>query len=853
MSAAATTAPLDATRTIETPTVTVQAQRDGIHDSLWRIAQRYLGDGNRWPEIYRLNRGLPQADGARLTDPSLIRPGWTLRLPSPATAAPNRAHSPAPPATPRTPHLPPRHTQAPSSPPRGIPTPAPATPPAPPAQSAGPASGSPSDVHTHASAPPTHDDPSIDLGDGLYVSLGLAAAISGALVSVRRRNRRWYAPGSGRRDDLPVAPVVRSLHLAHLRATTPPAPDDAEDSETGGSTTRAEEHGDEAEEHPETARRRDPRCAAPGRARPRGHPAGGIDLSVAHGLGLVGPGAREAARAMLLDALTTGAGTPGGDGAGRRVDALIPAADLDLLAGSHPSGGLPPRLHVAADLPAALDQLESAILTRARRAERHAGDRQPREAGAIVLFTRVPSDVGRLQGVLDNGAAVAITGVLLGQWRAGTSVYVQTDGVVSAAHGPAAPRLGARLFSLPETATRTLLDLLHDADQPRATASSIHTTGSDPRATGATTGAGDRLEGTDSTTPTREPAAATDLIHAPVTVDPNDNTLHPPDPGAIPDPRTPADSQPAPPRDAELRPGRRGGKSKTPLQLQVLGPLSLMWRKHPHPADEADKADAAGDNAVGDRGQYCQPQAVTPVEIIGALSPRVRELLVALAVHPDGITRDRLADTLWPDTPPERPFNSLNTTLGRLRTALTRATGGQLTEIVLSAGDQHRLDPTLVEVDYAAFAAAAHARQRATTDTDRAQAWQQMLATYRGELAEGVGAEWLETPREAIRRDAIDAATGLARLVVREDPRQALELLETARARDPYNEALYGDIMRVQRRLRQADAITRTLNLLTTRLAELGETPSTDTAALAKALQQAASRPSGSPPPSDAR
>jgi hypothetical protein len=53
-------------------------------DTLFDLATHYLGDGNRWPEIYRLNRGtsFPRVGGT-LTDPDLIYPGWTLRLPTP--------------------------------------------------------------------------------------------------------------------------------------------------------------------------------------------------------------------------------------------------------------------------------------------------------------------------------------------------------------------------------------------------------------------------------------------------------------------------------------------------------------------------------------------------------------------------------------------------------------------------------------------------------------------------------------------------------------------------------------------------------------------------------------------------
>jgi hypothetical protein len=56
----------------------------GSNDSLFRIAERHLGDRARWREILELNTDRLQPDGARLTTPSSLRRGWTLVLPADA-------------------------------------------------------------------------------------------------------------------------------------------------------------------------------------------------------------------------------------------------------------------------------------------------------------------------------------------------------------------------------------------------------------------------------------------------------------------------------------------------------------------------------------------------------------------------------------------------------------------------------------------------------------------------------------------------------------------------------------------------------------------------------------------------
>lgn len=48
----------------------------------WDLATEHLGSGQRWGEIWALNRGRVQPDGVVMTDPGLLRPGWTVVLPS---------------------------------------------------------------------------------------------------------------------------------------------------------------------------------------------------------------------------------------------------------------------------------------------------------------------------------------------------------------------------------------------------------------------------------------------------------------------------------------------------------------------------------------------------------------------------------------------------------------------------------------------------------------------------------------------------------------------------------------------------------------------------------------------------
>ena len=71
--------PLDAAPVIKHVTI----DHHVVHgDTLWDLAEKYYGEGQRYPEIFEANRGVTQGDGRALSDPDLIITGWTLAVPN---------------------------------------------------------------------------------------------------------------------------------------------------------------------------------------------------------------------------------------------------------------------------------------------------------------------------------------------------------------------------------------------------------------------------------------------------------------------------------------------------------------------------------------------------------------------------------------------------------------------------------------------------------------------------------------------------------------------------------------------------------------------------------------------------
>lgn len=65
----------------------VQPPEGRYHDNLWDIAERELGEGRRYQEIFELNKGREQPDGRELSLARLIQPNWLLVMPDDAVNA----------------------------------------------------------------------------------------------------------------------------------------------------------------------------------------------------------------------------------------------------------------------------------------------------------------------------------------------------------------------------------------------------------------------------------------------------------------------------------------------------------------------------------------------------------------------------------------------------------------------------------------------------------------------------------------------------------------------------------------------------------------------------------------------
>jgi len=775
-------------------------------ESLWRIADTYLGDPNRWPEIWQLNKGKywPHVSGrATFHDPDLIFPGWVLTLPADAappgaqptdpppqqtnppggTTSPPTTASPAPSTSPTTTASPTPSTTAPAG--GDVVTPSSAPPTA--SANATPAPSTPTTASPTATATPTEsstpteEDPGasgtpgwIQIAGG-FIGAGLGAGLLYAAGMVWKRRRHRYKPTpitSPVLDDPDLTPPLAALtHIRQtLRRHTPALLDRKPES---GPTVREYTTADVKPALPPVG--------------PTGADLAGVGtLPASAGLGLTGPAALDAARALLVATLTSGhADDPDAQG-----QAIVPAATLATLLGvSAVDLGPMRRLTVAPSFADALTLLEEEIIRRSRVIADHEAADVPalRETEALaeplprlLLIADAPDEGwhARLATAIRLGKAVEIGTALIGDWPPGTTLTVAADGATTGGDGQ-------RVAVLDTTATSEILTMLREAhgDAPAPTA---------PTA------------GTASTTPRDAPPPPTPTAPyqtRPSTVDSDDQAAKPATaPTATPTRRTTT-------------------PTSGPVSVRVLGTPAILG---------------------------------TDGKPVRGLRAKSLELLVYLAVHRRGASLDDIMEAIWGDATPRRAAERLSTCVANLR-GVIRAVAQPATkandadgeansrtrrpiEPVVNTGGHYHLDPALLRVDWWTMLDEYAQVATATDDTGRLAHLQAAIGAIGGGLADGADYDWIDTDREHARRHMVKIYAQAAALLADTDPHQARVYYHLACELDPLSDELARRAMHAAARVGDADTIPDRLTTLRRELDDAGIELDPETEQLAASL-----------------
>lgn len=874
---APTTAPRLSAAHAALATAAPAAPRETVHtvepgESLYSIAKSDLGDGEDWPQLYKLNAGVVQADGDKLTNPNLIRPNWTIRI---VPAATDSATTPTSAAAAPTEHSPTQAAPTTSAPATAAPTTNPGTargPSARPAPAATPRAASSSSGHDQSErAQRRHGGVAVALPDGGTIGITLAVALGSALVLARRWRTRLTDPRLPAAEPLMPGALLaaRRAQLALTATATADAQSDSADEEHDGALFtlgdfEADERatlpgepapvgfeGEQIPAAPDHDRDDDAREIELDRddadntgsgdeeldefGAPTGPPAaptaacfatplppGSISAAqrdgaeiplppTGAGLGLVGPGAAGAARAIAASVLSAGAPDRTGD----LARLIIPAADLAALLGIT-TQQLPaltagvPELVVTADLAAALSEAEVNALLRTRLLEetgaadldamaKHYPEQE--DCPPLVLMASPQRfATGRISALIDDCAHLRITAVLLGSHPRSATVFVEPDG---SATGPGlAEWTSTRLFDLSADSLAVALRLLAEA-------------------------AGHQVE------PPPDPAAELTVVEA----EPEHAAAGPAD--AHTDARI---DGPAPVAASTATPMTREGEQaiSTPRLVLAAGPAEQTaqaqleaWATRPVRISvlRSLRIEAGGEPVTKLRSQ-ARPIAALLAWKGGA-----------------GITDEQIDAACWPDEDDfERVRRWRQDGLKSLRSRLRESTGRKTSQFIpLRDRRDYLLDPEHTTVDLWLLRALDHAAGTARDEQAKLRWLELAVPLCAGQfLIEETGYDfaWADAPRVTVKAEQVSVLTRYAELAAEnEQPDAALAALRQAAALADDNEYVYRRMFELLAALGRRAEIAAQMEVLTAAADAMGATVHPATRELAaRLLRPAASR-----------
>jgi DNA-binding SARP family transcriptional activator len=762
-------------------------------DCLWSLAQRYLGAGDRYPEIFSLNYGHEMANGQRFTSPSLIEPGWQLFLPgdgtAPAAAAASGSHHlghGTKDAHYRRRHPAARHRTAeehaahpagnvssgakgssPAAASAGTVSPAaPGT-----AGSGDQLSGQPAGYSTPAESAP---DGSQLPAAAVFVTGALAGAVVTSLNRLRRSQRQ--ARRRGRRIALPAGPEVLAAEQ-RLRAVAPAEPletlRDALSCLEEGIIGSGQELPDIVGLHvtpdalevllsaPAADAPPAPYAISPGRqgmcwqldlpaAALSGTEWPDQDLAGQHGChllaGLVTAGATGDGYLLLdLEALRV----TGCDGPPELVDQVVATAATELAAGQW--SGWYELLLVGCDELAGLGRAEhcpsfdealTILESRAAVIGHRAAERGPADLRELrlaepddedwtltILVSRIVPEPEQLRRLLE----------LAEDGPGGLAALVAGDQeagdgrmaptVLQVAPDPGLP--GGIIANIVPLQITVRPRVLTGADYEAIT--SLFSVAADTGDVGSE----------------EEPY----LLYAAPPWIPAAAALHP-KPGApdLPWPDEAAESPPAGDAEHDSLPGTSADGDGTTAQAwpadhpsgpipAIAGPGTSPWTAGRHAAAAAP----------------LQVQVLGPFAICGAaeqLQPKQAELVLALALAaPAGLSNSALCSMLGPDPDHAKPSDSVRQIITRTRRRLGTAPDGQ--EYIIHAGNGHYLLHPAAQLDWSAF--------RQLVASGRADDLRSAVSLISGQPFTGSYFWWIDIPLiETVRAELVDAAETLS-------------------------------------------------------------------------------------------
>jgi len=221
-----------------------------------------------------------------------------------------------------------------------------------------------------------------------------------------------------------------------------------------------------------------------------------------------------------------------------------------------------------------------------------------------------------------------------------------------------------------------------------------------------------------------------------------------------------------------------------------------------------------------------------PVDLT-TIKPRVRAVLRLLAIHAGNpVHREVLQTAFWPDADADTGARNLHVAVSSLRSWLEPGVGRGGSSLLLREGDAYRLAIQAdAEVDLVQFskalAAARVARLRGGVDAVITH-FQQALELYAGELLPEDGpAEWAIEPRERFRAGALEAAQGLAELLLKQgDPAAAANACATGLWVDRLHDPLWKLLIQAREQAGDPGAASRARRDYARVLEELGLTAS---------------------------